>query len=81
LHAGSDAVAIVVEVSSSKLVRATFAGRVQAAATALGAALIARGLEAEVPKAGVWLPEQVLNASNFLRQLTQHGWRVDVCEA
>ena len=81
LHVGRDLVAMVVDVTGAKRVRATFVGRVQAAATALGAALIARALETEVRDPGVWLPEQVLNAVDFLRQITKRGWSVEVTDA
>lgn len=81
LHAGSDDVAIVVEVTGTKRVRATFHGHVQAAATAMGAALIARALEAEVRDAGVWLPEQVVNPAPFIRTLSDRGWQIAFSDA
>jgi saccharopine dehydrogenase-like NADP-dependent oxidoreductase len=58
---------------------ATLVGPAQAEAAAVGAAITARGLlEGEVPSAGVWMPEQVLEPDRFFPRLIRHGLTVRV---
>lgn len=58
---------------------ATLVGRVQAEATAVGAAGLARSLlEGEVREPGAWMPEQVIDPARFLAHLDRHGFRIAV---
>lgn len=58
---------------------ATLVGPAQAEAAAVGAAITVRELlEGEVPSAGVWMPEQVLDPVRFFPRLIRRGLTVKV---
>lgn len=60
---------------------ATLVGTVQAEATAVGAAGLARALlDGEVREPGAWMPEQVVDPPPFFAYLERHGFRVAVGE-
>lgn len=74
-YAGRDWYGLVVEVSGVRgTVRASLVGRVQAHATALGAASLARSLiEEEVDQPGIWLAEQIVPVDRFFERLAKRG--------
>ena len=60
---------------------ATLVGTVQAEATAVGAAGLARALlDGEVREPGAWMPEQVVDPPPFFAHLERHGFGVAVGE-
>jgi saccharopine dehydrogenase (NAD+, L-lysine forming) len=74
-YAHRDHFALVVEVrGGGRVMRSTLVGRVQAQATALGAAAVVEALHGgEVNEPGVWLAEQVIAPSPFLARLAAGG--------
>jgi saccharopine dehydrogenase-like NADP-dependent oxidoreductase len=72
--------ALRVEVSRDGNLRfASLAGHGQAEATATGAVAVARSLlEGEVADAGAWMPEQVIDPSQFFTHLARHGLSVEL---
>jgi len=61
---------------------ATLVGRVQADATAAGAAGLVRSLlDGEVSEPGAWMPEQVIDPPRFFSRLARHGFEVEVADA
>jgi hypothetical protein len=60
---------------------ATLLGTVQAQATAVGAAGLARSLlDGEVREPGAWMPEQVVDPGRFFAYLERHGFGIAVGE-
>lgn len=76
LYAARERFALVVTAQSGgSIMKATLAGRHQAAATAAGASELTRALAAgEITEAGVWLPEQILSHESFFRELSLLGY-------
>lgn len=75
-YAGRDRFALLVEASDGeRVVRHGLVGRQHAQATAVAAAATAEALyRDEVKSAGVWLPEQVIDAEPFLVRLRKAGY-------
>lgn len=68
---------VVAAANGSKVQCASLCGRHQADATAAGAAELVRLLAAaELDRAGVWLPEEVVAGEPFFERLARLGWRV-----
>jgi saccharopine dehydrogenase (NAD+, L-lysine-forming) len=62
--------------------QATLVGRVQADATAAGAAGLVRALvDEEVAEPGAWMPEQVIDPPRFFAYLAQQGFSVRLGDA
>jgi len=61
---------------------ATLAGRVQADATAAGAAaLVGSLLDGEIDEPGAWMPEQVIDPPSFFSRLARYGSSVELARA
>ena len=57
----------------------SLSGRVQAVATAAGAAAVVRSLlDREVDQPGGWMPEQVIDPARFFARLARHGFTVEL---
>jgi saccharopine dehydrogenase (NAD+, L-lysine forming) len=74
-YEGRDGYGVALEVEGARgRVRASLAGRGQAAATAIGAAAVVRALaEGEVEQAGIWLAEEVVAPESFFGHLATRG--------
>ena len=75
VYSGQNQYALVLEVGGARgIAKLSLTGREESAGTALGAAMMARGLSAgEVGRPGVWLPEQVIEPGSFFDRLAARG--------